>query len=113
MYKGKFDKGWDKVREETLARQKQMGIVPQNTTLPARNADIKAWDELTTDQRRLFARLQEVFAGMLTHTDEHIGRLVNFLEDSERSTTQFLLSCRTTARVRRPLDRLVQLRALL
>jgi arylsulfatase len=81
-YKGKFDKGWDKVREETLARQKQMGIVPANTTLPARNADIKAWEELPGDQRRLFARLQEVFAGMLTHTDEHIGRLMNFLEDS-------------------------------
>ena len=81
-YQGKFDKGWDKVREETLARQIQMGIVPANTVLPPRNPDIKAWDELSADQRRLFARLQEVFAGMLTHTDEHIGRLINFLEEA-------------------------------
>lgn len=82
MYKGKFDKGWDKVREETLARQKQMGIVPANTVLPPRNPDIKAWDELTNDQRRVYARLQEVFAGFLTHTDEHIGRLMSFLEEA-------------------------------
>ena len=81
QYKGKFDKGWDKVREETLARQKQMGIVPANTVLPPRNPDIKAWDELTADQRRLYARFQEVFAGFLTHTDEHIGRLTNRLQE--------------------------------
>jgi arylsulfatase len=81
MYKGRFDKGWDKVREETLARQKQMGIVPQNTQLPPRNPGIKAWDELTSDQRRLYARYQEIFAGFLTHTDEHIGRLLTFLEE--------------------------------
>ena len=82
MYKGKFDKGWDKVREETLARQKQSGIVPQNTVLPPRNPEIKAWDSLTNDERRLYARLQEVFAGFLTHTDENIGRVINFLEES-------------------------------
>ena len=81
MYKGKFDKGWDKVREETLARQKRMGIVPANTVLPPRNPNIRAWDELTADQRRLYARLQELFAGVLTHTDEHIGRLINALEE--------------------------------
>ncbi|MBS1786367.1 MAG: arylsulfatase [Acidobacteria bacterium] len=81
MYKGKFDKGWDKVREETLARQKKMGIVPPNAILPPRNPNIKAWDELTADQRRLYARLQEVFAGFLTHADENIGRLINFLEE--------------------------------
>jgi arylsulfatase len=81
MYKGRFDKGWDQVRQETLERQKRMGIVPQNTQLPPRNPNIKAWDELTADQRRLYARLQEVFAGFLTHTDEHIGRLISFLED--------------------------------
>src|SRR6266542_4243448 len=81
MYKGKFDKGWDKVREETLARQKRMGIVPANTVLPPRNPGIKAWDELTADQRRLYARFQEVFAGFLTHADENIGRLITFLEE--------------------------------
>jgi len=81
MYKGKFDKGWDKVREETLARQKQMGIVPPNTQLAPRNSDVKAWNDLTNDQRRLYARMQEVFAGFLTHCDENIGRLMSFLEE--------------------------------
>ncbi len=81
MYKGKFDKGWDKVREETLARQKQMGIVPPNTQLAPRNSDVKAWSELTNDQRRLYARMEEVYAGFLTHCDENIGRLLAFLEE--------------------------------
>ncbi len=82
MYRGKFDKGWDVVRQETLERQKQMGIVPANTVLPPRNDDIKAWDALTNDERRLYARLQEVFAGFLTHADENIGRLISFLESN-------------------------------
>jgi arylsulfatase A-like enzyme len=82
MYKGKFDKGWDKVREETLARQKQMGIVPPNTQLAPRNSDVKAWSELTNDERRLYARMEEVYAGFLTHCDENIGRLVAFLEQN-------------------------------
>jgi len=81
MYKGRFDQGWDKVREETLVRQKRLGIVPMSTVLPPRNPNIKAWDELTADQRRLFARFQELFAGVLTHTDEHIGRLISALEE--------------------------------
>jgi arylsulfatase A-like enzyme len=81
MYKGKFDKGWDKVREETLARQKQMGIVPPNTQLAPRNSDVKAWSDLTNDERRLYARMEEVFAGFLTHCDENIGRLLAFLEE--------------------------------
>jgi len=90
MYRGKFDKGWDKVREETLTRQKKMGIVPENTELAPRNSDVKAWDELTPDQRRLYARMEEVFAGFLTHCDENIGRLMAFLED-QRLTENTLL----------------------
>jgi arylsulfatase len=80
MYKGKFDKGWDHVREETLARQKQMAIVPPNTQLAPRNLDVKPWKDLTPDEQRLYARMEEVFAGFLTHCDEHIGRLLAFLE---------------------------------
>ncbi|MBW2622204.1 MAG: arylsulfatase, partial [Deltaproteobacteria bacterium] len=80
-YKGKFDKGWDHEREEVLARQKEMGIVPQNTELAPRNRGVKAWDTLSDDERRLFARMQEVYAGFLDHTDYHIGRFLNFLED--------------------------------
>lgn len=82
MYKGKFDKGWDKTREETLARQKAMGIVPPNTQLAPRNSDVKPWNQLTADERRLYARMEEVFAGFLTHCDENIGRLLAFLNTS-------------------------------
>ncbi len=82
MYRGKFDKGWDNVREETLARQKQIGLVPANTQLAPRNSDVKAWDQLTADQRRLYARMEEVYAGFLTHCDENIGRLLAFLEQN-------------------------------
>ena len=91
MYHGKFDKGWDKTREETLARQKQMGIVPQSTSLPPRNEGIKAWDSLSNDERRLFARLEEVFAGFLTHCDEHIGRLIGFLENNNQLDNTILV----------------------
>lgn len=80
MYRGKFDHGWDVAREQTLERQKKLGIVPANTVLPPRNDGIKPWKDLSDDEKRLFARLQEVFAGFLTHCDENIGRLTKFLE---------------------------------
>jgi arylsulfatase len=80
-YKGQFDKGWDQVRMETLARQKKMGLVPQNTQLPDRPKDLQAWDALPDDHRRLFTRQAEVFAGFLSHTDNEVGRLIKALED--------------------------------
>jgi arylsulfatase A-like enzyme len=80
-YKGQFDKGWDQVRNDTLTRQKQLGVVPANTRLGDRPKDIQAWDALPADQRRLFARQAEVFAGFLEHTDHEIGRLKQALED--------------------------------
>jgi len=79
-YRGRFDDGWDAVREETLAKQKEMRIVPQNTDLPPLNPGIRPWDELSDDERRLFARQMEVYAAFLSHTDQHIGRLIDFLE---------------------------------
>lgn len=79
-YKGRFDDGWDLVRAETLARQKEMGIVPESTDLPPRNPGIRAWDELSADEKRLFARQMEVYAAFLSHTDHHIGRLLDFME---------------------------------
>ena len=79
-YKGKFTQGWDKLREETLARQKQLGIVPQNTELAPKPADIKDWDNLTADEKRLFERQMEVFAGFGEHTDHEVGRLIDALE---------------------------------
>ncbi|MES2148978.1 MAG: arylsulfatase [Pseudomonadota bacterium] len=75
-FKGQFDQGWDMVREQTLARQKQLGLVPANTKLTARPDVIEAWDKLSPDARRLYARHMEVFAGYLAHTDHEIGRLL-------------------------------------
>ncbi|NOT12512.1 MAG: arylsulfatase [Methylococcaceae bacterium] len=78
-YKGKFSQGWDKLREETLARQKQLGVVPQNTVLAHKPTDIKDWDKLSADEKRLFERQMEVFAGFGEHTDAQVGRLVDAL----------------------------------
>jgi arylsulfatase A-like enzyme len=80
-YKGKFDQGWDKLREETLARQKELGVIPQDAELTARHADIPAWDEMPDDLKPVLARQMEVYAGFLEHTDHHVGRLVDALED--------------------------------
>ncbi len=80
-YKGKFDQGWDKLREETLARQKALRVVPQDAKLTERPAEIEAWDKLTPDQKKLFARQMETFAGFAEHTDEQVGRLMNGLQD--------------------------------
>ena len=80
-YRGKFDQGWDALREETFARQKQLGVIPGNAKLTPRPPEIPAWDTLDADRRRLFARQMEVFAGFGEHTDHEIGRLVNALEE--------------------------------
>ena len=79
-YKGKFAGGWDKLREETFARQKQMGVIPANAKLTARPKEIPAWDDMSADQKRLFERQMETFAGFSEHTDHEVGRLVAQLE---------------------------------
>ncbi|MGH8854641.1 MAG: sulfatase-like hydrolase/transferase [Telluria sp.] len=90
-YKGKFDQGWDKLREETLARQIKLGVVPPGTKLTARPAEIPAWDSLSADQKRLFARQMETFAGFAEHTDHEVGRLVQAIRDmGELNNTLFL-----------------------
>jgi arylsulfatase A-like enzyme len=83
-YAGKYDQGWDVAREQWFARQKELGIIPDNTVLPARNPGVKAWDSLNPTEKRLFTRMQEVFAGFLDHTDYHIGRLLNALREIEQ-----------------------------
>jgi len=80
-YKGKFDEGWDKVCEETFARQKKLGIIPQNTMLAPKPSDIKNWESLTPDEKKLYARQMEVYAGFAEHTDHEIGRLIAALEE--------------------------------
>lgn len=81
-YKGQFDQGWDKVREETLARQIKLGVVPPNTQLTKRPEQIPAWTTLSVDQKRVFARMMEVYAGALSHADYNIGRLLDAVEAS-------------------------------
>ena len=80
-YKGKFDQGWDALREETFARQKQMGVIPQNAELTKRPKEIPSWDSQTPDQKKLEARQMETFAGFAEHTDEQVGRLVDSLQE--------------------------------
>jgi len=100
-YAGKFDMGYEAIREQTLARQKEMGLVPADTQLPPLNPIgtpqtrtgpggqpfppldyTKPWDSLSAEERRLFSRMAEVYAGFLSHADHHIGRLLDFLEET-------------------------------
>jgi arylsulfatase len=78
-YRGRFDLGWDAAREQWFARQVALGVVPEGTRLTARNERVRPWASMAPDERRLCARHQEVFAGFLDHTDEQIGRLVDYL----------------------------------
>lgn len=90
-YKGKFNHGWDKQREITLANQKKLGIVPADTKLAAKPEAIKDWDKLTVDEKTLFTRQMEVFAGFGEHTDHEVGRLVEAIEDmGEMENTLFI-----------------------
>ena len=80
-YKGKFNQGWDKLREETFARQKLSGVIPENAELTARPKEIPAWDDMPDVLKPILARQMEVYAGFLEHVDYNIGRLVDTLED--------------------------------
>jgi arylsulfatase A-like enzyme len=80
-YKGKFDQGWDKMRELTLERQKKMGLVPENTKLAPKPTDIKDWEKLSADERKLFTRQMEVYAGFAEQTDYEAGRLIATLNE--------------------------------
>jgi arylsulfatase A-like enzyme len=80
-YKGRFDGGWDTLREEILTRQKELGVVPADTELTARHEEIPAWEDMPDALKPILARQMEVYAGFLEHTDYHVGRLVDALED--------------------------------
>jgi len=80
-YRGRFDHGWDKLREETLARQKKLGVVPPETKVAPKPAAIKDWDKLTADEQKLFARQMEVFAGYGEFADHEAGRVIRAIED--------------------------------
>ncbi len=80
-YKGKFDQGWDKLREETFARQKQLGVIPPDCQLTERHSEIPAWDTVSAEMKPILARQMEVYAAFMEHTDHHIGRLIDTLQD--------------------------------
>jgi arylsulfatase A-like enzyme len=79
-YKGKFDQGWDKLREQTFARQIQLGVIPKDAELTKRPAEIPAWDDMDPKLKPVLTREMEVYAGFLEHTDYHLGRLIEALE---------------------------------
>jgi arylsulfatase len=81
-YKGRFDEGWDVYREQTLERQKQLGVIPDNAVLPPRDPRLEAWDDVDPERKKLYARFFENYAGYLEYTDYEIGRLVDYLETS-------------------------------
>ena len=79
-FKGKFDMGWDKMREQIMANQKAMGIVPQDTKLTERSPGIPAWDSLDADQKKVYAHMMEVYAAALSYCDNQMGRILDALE---------------------------------
>lgn len=90
-YKGRFDAGWDVERQRWFDRQKALGVIPAETELAPRNPGVKAWDDLTPNEQKFAARLQEAFAAMLDHTDHQIGRLIAQLESLGRWDNTLLL----------------------
>src|SRR4051794_40932513 len=80
-YKGKFDQGWDKLREETFARQKQLGVIPADAELTPRPEEMPAWDSLSENSQRLFAHQMEVYAGYSQNADHHVGRLLDSIAE--------------------------------
>ena len=82
-YKGRFDRGWDKLRQETFARQKQLGVIPPEAELTQRHPEIPAWDDVDPQMKPVLARQMEIYASFLEHTDYHVGLLIDALEDLE------------------------------
>ncbi|MEO0031740.1 MAG: hypothetical protein RIS94_1498 [Pseudomonadota bacterium] len=82
QYKGKFDAGWDVYRQQVFAQQKKRGLLPANAVLPDRDPSVKPWGSLSAEERKLYARFMEVYAGYLTFTDYEIGRIVDHLKQS-------------------------------
>jgi arylsulfatase len=81
-YAGVFDSGWDAVRERRFQRQLELGVIPANSKLPPRNPGDPAWSDLTAIEQKVFARFMEAYAGFLEHTDDQIGRLIDFLRQN-------------------------------
>ncbi|QDU98817.1 Arylsulfatase [Lignipirellula cremea] len=90
-YQGKFDQGWDKLRKEVFARQKQLGWIPADAKLTERAETMEAWDDIPDSQREFQLRLMELFAGFVEHTDAQVGKLVDYLEQTgQRENTMII-----------------------
>ncbi|WP_036259908.1 arylsulfatase [Methylocapsa aurea] len=90
-YEGKFGQGWDKLREESFRRQKALGVVPANAELTPRPDGLPAWDSLSAEQKKLYARQMEVYAAFLSHTDDEIGRLLKSIRDAGKAENTLVL----------------------
>lgn len=103
-YRGRFDRGWDILREECFARQKELGIIPQDCDLTPRNGDVRPWDSLSESEKAVFLRYYEAYAAMLDHADHHVGRFIDYLEDAGQldNTLIFLLSDNGATNIGRP-----------
>ena len=82
-YKGKYDKGWDVIRQKWYEKQLDLGVIPSEAELSPRNRGVEPWEELSEEQKALYAKMQEVFAAFLDHTDDQVGRLIEFLETQD------------------------------
>ncbi len=90
-YKGKFDQGWDKIREDIFARQKALGVVPKDAVLPPRPAEVRAWDSYSPDEKKLLEREAEVYAAYMSQTDYQIGRVLNELKQDGHTNDTIVL----------------------
>jgi arylsulfatase len=90
-YRGKFDHGWDVQREKTFDKQKDLGVIPADTQLTPRPDEIPAWDSCSADEKRLYARMQEVFAGFLEHVDAQIGRVIDALDTLDQRDNTLII----------------------
>lgn len=91
LYKGKFDKGWDWYRQEVFNRQKKLGVIPANAVLPDRDPTVKSWASLTPEQRKVYARFMEIYAGFMTHADYEFGRIVKYLKEIGQADNTVIL----------------------
>ena len=90
-YRGKFDQGWDKLRQETFARQQKLGVIPGDAQLTPRPKELPAWDSLTLEEQKIYSREMEVFAGFLSHTDYEVGRLINAIDQLGELTNTLVI----------------------
>ena len=90
-YKGQFDQGWDKLREETFARQKQLGVIPADAELTPRPEGLPAWDSLPADEKKLFSREAEVYAAFLSYTDAEVGRVLEAIHEEGKTDNTLVL----------------------